>query len=76
MEQVRILDEVLERARTCGVCSTVIPLAAVALVAREASTGRMRACACSHLYCRARLREDLLLSASDDDNEDHGIHVN
>jgi len=49
-------DEVLGRARSCDMCGAVIPLAMVALVARD-ERSKVIARACPHLYCRARLRE-------------------
>ncbi len=49
-------DEVIGRARPCDVCGMVIPLAAVALVLRD-RCNNVVARACSHRFCRARVRE-------------------
>ncbi len=66
-EVVEWRDEVLSRAGACSLCGgVVIPLACVALVARERG-GRVHFVACHHLYCRTRLRESLLLDAATSD---------
>ena len=54
-ESISLKEEVLGRAAPCDVCGMVIPRAAVALVARGVR-GEVRALACTHRYCRSRLR--------------------
>ncbi len=54
-------DEILGSAKTCGICRSVIPTAAVALVHRD-EQNRVIGRACAHLYCRAQVREQFGLS--------------
>ena len=60
-----LVDEPLARARPCSVCGGSIVLGATALVHRDGSN-RVIGCACTHLYCRATLRESFSLISDAD----------
>ena len=55
-----LADEPLERARTCRVCGDRVVLGVMTLVHRDGSN-RVLGCVCTHLDCRAKLRESFSL---------------
>ncbi len=60
-----LADESLERARPCSVCGGTIVLGVMTLVHRDGSN-RVIGRACTHLYCRAKLREGFSLMGDPD----------
>ncbi len=61
----QLADEPLVRARPCSVCGGRIVLGVMTLVHRDGSN-RVIGCACTHLYCRAKLRESFSLISDAD----------